>query len=57
MNIKERFKKIFRDEFDDPNEAFQEFLLSLIPTNSLLRIITGIEEYEFNKDLQLWIKK
>lgn len=46
MNVKEQFKKVFKEEFDDPNEAFQDFLLSLIPIKTLLNImLKGNEAY------------
>ena len=33
--LKSKFKKIYFDEFDDPNESFMDFMLDLIPKNSL----------------------
>lgn len=34
------FKRMFIEEFEDPNEAFMDFLLDLIPKTTLKRIIT-----------------
>lgn len=38
-NIKKEFKKLFYDEFNDPNESFIDFLLDLIPTKILALIL------------------
>ena len=48
MSIREIFKKIFEEEFDDPNEAFQEFLLYLIPKEILIKIILKGSSYFYN---------
>ena len=34
--LRNRFKKIYFDEFDDPNESFMDFLLDLIPKEVLI---------------------
>ena len=34
--LKNRFKKMYQEEFEDPNESFMDFLLDLIPRNILL---------------------
>ncbi len=47
IKANQRFKKLFEEEFDDPNEAFQEFLLSLIPSKKLLNTITKGKKYYY----------
>lgn len=37
--LRNRFKKIYFDEFDDPNESFMDFLLDLISKEVLMEII------------------
>lgn len=39
MNVRKKFKSIYKAEFDDPNEVFQDFLFSLIPKKKLINII------------------
>lgn len=39
MTFQEKFKLIFKEEFDDPNESFLNFLLSLISTQNLKKVI------------------
>lgn len=43
--LRNRFKKIYFDEFDDPNESFMDFLLDLIPKEVLIEIIDKGENY------------
>ena len=43
--LRNRFKKIYFDEFDDPNESFMDFLLDLIPKEVLMEIIDTGENY------------
>ena len=43
--LRNRFKKIYFDEFDDPNESFMDFLLDLIPKEVLMEIIDKGENY------------
>lgn len=43
--LRNRFKKIYLDEFDDPNESFMDFLLDLIPKEVLMEIIDKGENY------------
>lgn len=43
--LRNRFKKIYFDEFDDPNESFMDFLLDLIPKEVLVEIIDKGENY------------
>lgn len=47
MNERKQFKKMFKDEFDDPNEAFQEFLFSLIPKKRLYNTIRKGRKYAY----------
>lgn len=39
MTPKEIFKELYKDEFDDPSEAFLLFLLSLIDEVKILQIL------------------
>ena len=43
--LRNKFKKIYYDEFDDPNESFMDFLLDLIPKEVLMEIIDKGENY------------
>ena len=37
--LRNQFKKMYFDEFDDPNESFMDFLLDLISKEKLMEII------------------
>lgn len=43
--LRNRFKKIYFDEFDDPNESFMDFLLDLISKEKLVEIIDKGKDY------------
>ena len=43
--LKNKFKKIYFDEFDDPNESFMDFLLDLISKEKLMEIIDKGKDY------------
>ncbi len=43
--LRNRFKKMYFDEFDDPNESFMNFLLDLISKEKLLEIIGKGKDY------------
>ena len=43
--LRNRFKKMYFDEFDDPNESFMDFLLDLISKEKLLEIIDKGKDY------------
>ena len=43
--LKEQFKKMYLDEFDDPNESFMDFLLDLIPKEKLIKVIGKGKNY------------
>lgn len=43
--VRNMFKKIYFEEFDDPNESFMDFLLDLIPKEKLIEIINKGEIY------------
>lgn len=43
--IRQKFKDIYKDEFEDSNESFMDFLLDLIPINVLANIIDKGEKY------------
>ena len=38
-NLQNEFKRLFKDEFDDPNECFLDFMLDLISKDTLFKII------------------
>ena len=40
-----KFKKMYLEEFDDPNESFMDFLLDLIPKKILIEVIENGEDY------------
>lgn len=44
-NLKKQFKKMYLDEFDDPNESFMDFLLDLISLEKLKEVIDKGENY------------
>ena len=43
--LRKKFKKMYFDEFEDPNESFMDFLLDLIPKEVLMEIIDKGENY------------
>ena len=43
--IRKKFKDIYKDEFEDSNESFMDFLLDLIPINVLSKIVDKGEKY------------
>lgn len=43
--LRNKFKKMYLEEFDDPNESFMDFLLDLIPKEVLMEIIDKGENY------------
>lgn len=43
--LREKFKEIYYDEFDDPNESFMDFLLDLIPKKILMEVLSKGEKY------------
>ena len=43
--LRNKFKKMYLEEFDDPNESFMDFLLDLIPKEVLIEIIGKGENY------------
>lgn len=43
--LKNQFKKIYFDEFDDPNESFMDFLLDLISKEKLMEVIDKGKNY------------
>ena len=43
--VRDMFKKIYFEEFDDPNESFMDFLLDLIPKEILIEVIEKGEDY------------
>ena len=43
--LRNKFKKMYLEEFDDPNESFMDFLLDLIPKEILIEVIEKVEDY------------
>ncbi len=43
--LRNRFKKMYFDEFDDSNESFMDFLLDLISKEKLMEIIDKGKDY------------
>lgn len=43
--LRNKFKKMYLEEFDDPNESFMDFLLDLIPKKVLMEIIDKGKNY------------
>ena len=43
--LRNKFKKMYLEEFDDPNESFMDFLLDLIPKEILREVIEKGEDY------------
>jgi RAB protein geranylgeranyltransferase component A len=46
--LKNKFKKIYFEEFDDPNESFMDFLLDLIPKEILIDVIEKGDKYYYS---------
>lgn len=46
--LKNKFKKIFFDEFDDPNESFMDFLLDLISKDKLIEVLKAGNKYYYS---------
>ena len=46
--LRNQFKKIYFDEFDDPNESFMDFLLDLISKEKLMEIIDKGKDYYYS---------
>ena len=45
-NLQNEFKRLFKDEFDDPNECFLDFMLDLIPKDILVKVIKKQDYYK-----------
>lgn len=45
IELRDKFKKMYLEEFDDPNESFMDFLLDLIPKEILIEVIEKGEDY------------
>ena len=43
--LRNKFKKMYLEEFDDPNESFMDFLLDLISKEKLMEIIDKVNDY------------
>ena len=46
--LRNQFKKMYFDEFDDPNESFMDFLLDLISKEKLMEIIDKGKDYYYS---------
>ncbi len=48
--LQEKFKNMYFEEFDDPNEVFMDFMLDLIPKKILIKVLKrGNKYFYFNK--------
>lgn len=47
--LRDKFKKVFNEEFDDPNESFMDFLLDLIPKEILLKVLSVGNSYYYSQ--------
>ena len=45
IELRDKFKKMYLEEFDDPNESFMDFLLGLIPKEILIEVIEKGKDY------------
>ncbi len=45
IELRDKFKKMYLEEFDDPNESFMDFLLDLIPKEILIEVIEKGKDY------------
>lgn len=43
--LRRQLKKMYYEEFDDPNESFMDFLLDLIPKKVLIEILSKGDKY------------
>ncbi len=43
--LRKQFKKMYLEEFEDPNESFMDFLLDLISLEILKEVISKGENY------------
>ncbi len=43
--LKNKFKRIYKEEFEDPNESFMDFLLDLIPKEKIIEILDKGKNY------------
>ena len=43
--LRRQLKKMYYEEFDDPNESFMDFLLDLIPKKILMEVLSKGEKY------------
>lgn len=46
--LKNKFKKMYHSEFDDPNESFMDFMLDLIPKEILIKVLEKGRKYYFS---------
>lgn len=45
QELRQKFKEMYQDEFDDPNESFTDFLLDLIPRDILFKLLCCGKNY------------
>ncbi len=45
--LKNAFRKIYIEEFEDPNESFMDFLLDLLSKEKLMEIIKSDGKYYY----------
>lgn len=47
--LKNRFRKIFFEEFEDPNESFMDFLLDMISKEKLIEVLKIGNSYYYSQ--------
>lgn len=48
LELQTKFKKVYFDEFNDPNESFMDFLLDLISKEKLDEVIKKGNKYFYS---------
>lgn len=46
--LRNKFKKMYLEEFKDPNESFMDFMLDLISEKTLIEIINKGKNYYYS---------
>ena len=46
--LRKKFKKMYLDEFEDPNESFMDFLLDLLPKEILIKMLDKGDKYYYS---------
>lgn len=46
--LRNRFKKMYKEEFEDPSESFMDFLLDLLPKEILIKMLDKGDKYYYS---------